>query len=121
MAGLVLAGLAIGSPFASAPDAAGGLIAALSAFVTAWVLGFVVGDRRALIGSDAFTWTGAASLLGSVYLLSSAMTGIAGVARAALVLASAAVCFASWQIQAAHLEEGRLATPRHSVGQSPGP
>jgi hypothetical protein len=67
IAGLVLAALSVGTAFQSAAPL---LIVSLCAFLVAYVVGGTPQANAALIGGDAMSWSGIATLLGAVFLYS---------------------------------------------------
>ena len=117
IAGLVLAGLALG-PTSVTGSATAALVAAFAAFIAAWSAGFFPFRMSSTVVRDALHWTGLACVLAAVYAIAgAALPGMWG-PRVALFLATGPVAVYSFLHARGHWRSSRPqpAPPTPTVG-----
>jgi hypothetical protein len=106
IAGLVLAGLALG-PTSVTGQATAALVAAFAAFVAAWSAGFFPYRMSSTVVRDALHWTGLGCVLAAVYAISGAAVPAIWGPRVAVFLASGPVAIYSFLHARGHWRSSR--------------
>jgi hypothetical protein len=107
IAGLVLAGLALG-PATTVGKASTPLVAALTAFVAAWAAGFIPGRMSSTIVGDTLHWIGLGCMLAAVYSMAIALDPETYGPRVAVLGASLIVGIYSFLHARAHWRSAHL-------------
>jgi hypothetical protein len=110
IAGLVLAGLALG-PTSVTGSATAALVAAFAAFIAAWSAGFFPFRMSSTVVRDALHWTGLGCVLAAVYAIAGAAVPEMWGPRVALFLATGPVAVYSFLHARGHWRSSRPAMP----------
>ncbi len=112
IAGLVLAGFAVGPASTNDKAAATMLVASLCAFMVAWAAGFFPDRMSSTTVRDGMHWIGLAALLTGVHAIAVGVLGISGPGILAIIVASMIVLTYSTMHARAHFKGAFLKQQR---------
>jgi hypothetical protein len=118
IAGLVLAGLAVGPASTSDMAAATMLVSSLGAFMVAWAAGFFPDRISSTVVRDGMHWIGLSALLGGVHAIARAVIATSGPGVLVTVLASGMVASYAALHAWAHLRGAFVAGPRETPAET---
>lgn len=120
IAGLVLAGLALG-PTTLTRSATAALVAAFASFIIVWAAGFLPYRTSTTVVGDALHWTGLGCVLAAVYAIANSAAPDTWGPRLAIVLASVFVASYSCVLAYSHWEAAQKPLPPENRPSEPGP